>query len=343
MTTTDVNRTGLAKIGSTLLNLLRGLADRFIRDTVGRLGVIILALSIYLVLSSPYFLTIDNARVLALGLSEDALMVVGMTVLIISGAFDLSIGAIVALTGVVAAKLVLGGVPVPLAFGLGILAGGGIGVLNGLLVAFGDLDALIATLGMSFVVRGLTLVITRGFPISQMADSYSDFGQGTILGVPNTILLMVVVVVISAALMRFSSLGRTVYYLGGNEEAAHLAGFSTKRIRIAVFAVMGLLTGLAGVAISSRLASAGPSFGVGTELRVIAAVVIGGASLKGGRGSIAGAMLGLLLMALITNVLILTGVSIYYQSLVTGIILLIAMLLDRFQNRLLAARRRTSA
>jgi ribose transport system permease protein len=302
-------------------------------ETEGRLLLLNLAMIAYLIWSSPYFLTLGNLRVLMQGLAEDALMVAGMTVLIVSGVFDLSIGAVLAFAGVTAAKLTLMGSPPAAAFVAALLSGAAFGLVNGALVTIGRVNALIATLGMAFVVRGLIYVLTEGFPISSMGASYAAFGQGSLGGIPNSIILMVVVLVVGDFLLRRTAAGRSVYYLGGNEEAARLSGFRVIRLRLALFMLMGLLAALAGVVVSSRLASAGPSFGNGSELRVIAAAVIGGASLQGGRGTIRGAFLGLLLMALITNTLILTSVSIYLQSLVTGLLLIVAMLLDSLQRR----------
>lgn len=318
---------------STSSSPFRKLTGYLLGQTEGRLILLNLALCAYLTWSSPYFLTLANLKVVMQGLAEDALLVAGMTILIISGVFDLSVGAILGFAGVIAAKLTLAGWPPLAAFGVAILAGGAVGVANGLLITVGRVNALIATLGMAFIVRGLIYVITQGFPVSAMNSDYSFFGQGAYLGIPNSIVLMIVVLLIADFLLRRSAPGRAIYYLGGNEMAARLAGFNVTRTRVILFAIMGGLAALAGVVVSSRLASAGPSFGVGAELRAVAAAVIGGASLLGGKGTIRGAFLGLLLMALITNALILTGVSIYLQSLVTGALLILAMLLDSLHSR----------
>jgi ribose transport system permease protein len=322
-----------SKASASTPSLARRAGELLVGQTEGRLILLNVALGAYLTWSSPYFLTLANLKVVMQGLAEDALLVAGMTILIISGVFDLSVGAVLAFAGVIAAKLTLAGWPPALAFVAAVAAGAAVGVVNGLLITVGRINALIATLGMAFVVRGLIYVITQGFPVSAMDANYSSFGQGAWLGIPNSIVLMIVVLVVADFLLRRSEPGRAIYYLGGNEQAARLAGFNVVRTRVILFGLMGALAALAGVVVSSRLASAGPSIGVGAELRAIAAAVIGGASLSGGRGSIRGAFLGLLLMALITNALILTGVSIYLQSLVTGALLILAMLLDSLHSR----------
>jgi len=307
-----------------------------IASAEGRMILIVSGLILYMSFASPYFFTVDNFISLAVSLAEDSLLVVGMALLMISGVFDLSIGATLAFAGVCAAKLVLAGVPPYLAFAIAIGAGGCIGCIIGIIVAYIRVNALIASLGMSFVIKGLTLAVTQGFPVSMMPQEYSALGQGEILGVPKSIVIMVVVVATAALIMKFYAPARAIYYLGGNETAARLAGLPTQRLRVLLFTIMGVLAAAAGVIISSRLASAGVTFGVGTELKIIAATVIGGISLQGGKGNVLGAILGLLFLALVNNALILLGVSIYYQSLILGLILIAAVILDRLQDRLFA-------
>jgi ribose transport system permease protein len=301
-------------------------------QTEGRMLLIVVALIVFLSIVSPYFATVDNLKIVAIGIGEDAILVVGMTFLMISGVFDLSIGATLAFAGVCAAKMVLANVPLGLAFSIAVLLGAAIGTGLGFIVALGKVNALIASLGMAYAVNGLTLAVTQGFPVSMMPENYTSLGQGNLMGIPNTVIFMILIICLGGWSLRYFSPLRAVYYLGGNEEAARLAGIPTKTLRVALFSIMGLLASLAGILVSSRLASAGVVFGTGTELRIIAATVIGGVSLKGGKGSIAGALLGLLFLAMINNTLILLSVQIYYQSLITGLMLIAAVLVDQLQD-----------
>jgi ribose transport system permease protein len=299
---------------------------------------IVVATAMILTVSSRYFATVGNIRILAIGIAEDSLLMIGMTLLLISGVFDLSISATLAFAGVCSAKLVLAGTPLMFAFLVAVLVGTAIGFVLGILVAKCKVNALIASLGMQYVVKGLTLAITKGFPVSMMPENYTRFGQGNMMKIPNSVIIMFALLIVSSLLLHKFVWLRSVYYLGGNEDAAKLAGFPTERMRIALFTIMGTLASFAGIIMSSRLASAGVTFGTGAEMRVIAACVIGGVSLNGGKGTILGAFLGLLFLALINDALILLNVEIYYQSLITGIILVVAVLLDSFQNRVMIGR-----
>jgi ribose transport system permease protein len=284
------------------------------------------------------FLTIDNWRVIAVNISTDALMVVGMTMIIIAGGFDLSVGSTVALGGIIACKLMVGGTPIPLAAAIGLLGGGAVGIVNGFVITKVGVNPLIATLGTMTIVRGLCLVAVQASPVTGLPAGFSKLGDALHLGasfdLPYSVLLMGVVVVAADLLLRHSRFLRQVYYVGGNEEAARFSGINVDRVRLFTYVLTGALAALAGIVNASRLISASANAGERAELRVISAVVIGGASLSGGTGTILGAFLGLLLVGVIENGMEILGVNIYMKNVVMGTILILAVTIDRLNVNL---------
>jgi ribose transport system permease protein len=279
------------------------------------------------------FLTVDNWRVIAVNISTDALMVVGMTLIIIAGGFDLSIGSTVALGGIIACKLMVGGTPILPAVGIGLLGGAAVGAVNGFIITKVGVNPLIATLGTMIIVRGLCLVAVQASPVTGLPPAFARLGESLSLragfDLPYSVLLMAVVVVASDLLLRHSRFLRQVYYIGGNEEAARFSGINVDRVRLFTYLMTGALAALAGIVNASRLISASANAGEKAELRVISAVVIGGASLAGGTGTILGAFLGLLLVGVIENGMEILGVNIYMKNVVMGTILILAVTIDR--------------
>lgn len=285
------------------------------------------------------FLTIDNWRVIAVNISTDALMVVGMTLVIIAGGFDLSIGSTVALGGIVACKLMVGGVPILLAVVAGLLAGALVGAVNGFIITKVGVNPLITTLGTMIIVRGLCLVAVQANPVTGLPPSFAKLGEAVRLtanfDLPYSVLLMVMTVLVADLLLRHSRFLRQVYYVGGNEEAARFSGINVDRVRTFTYILTGLLAALAGIVNASRLISASANAGERAELRVISAVVIGGASLAGGTGTILGAFLGLLLVGVIENGMEILRVNIYMKNVVMGTILILAVTIDRIDLAML--------
>ncbi len=285
------------------------------------------------------FLTVDNWRVIAVNISTDALMVVGMTLVIIAGGFDLSIGSTVALGGIIACKLMVGGTPIPLAIAIGLAGGAAVGAVNGFIITKVGVNPLIATLGTMIIVRGLCLVAVQASPVTGLPGSFARLGESVRLGpafdLPYSVLLMATVVVASDLLLRHSRFLRQVYYVGGNEEAARFSGINVDRVRLFTYLLTGVLAALAGIVNASRLISASANAGERAELRVISAVVIGGASLSGGTGTILGAFLGLLLVGVIENGMEILGVNIYMKNVVMGTILILAVTIDRIDLAML--------
>jgi ribose transport system permease protein len=300
------------------------------------LGIFLVVLTgaIFLHFASGNFATKANLIALVLGLSFDAIVAVGMTVLLVSGQFDLSVGSTLALAGAVAGFAIMKwGASVPVGIMLGLLAGAAIGVANGLLVAKVRVNALIATLGMMSVGRGIVLLLTSGYGIPNLPDSFNNLAQGNFLGLQYPVWFMLFFVIVGDVLLRRSRFFRQSYFVGGNERSARLSGINVDYIKISNFVICGLMAAVAGLLLTGRFGTASVSAGVGTELRVISAVVIGGASLAGGEGTVLGALLGVTLMALISNGLNLLGINVYWQTIVIGAVLIIAVAADSLSRR----------
>jgi ribose transport system permease protein len=296
------------------------------------LGVLVI-FGIIMTAASPVFLTRGNIEAILLGLSVEGTIAVGMVMVMIIGGFDLSVGSTLAFTGVVTGLALTAGIPTPIAVAIGLLAALSVGLANGLLVAKLKINAFIATLGMMLTVRGLLLVLAEGKTVLNLPRDFTVIGQGTLAGIQYPIYIMLLVVIVGDLLMRNSKFFRQNYYVGGNEKAARLSGMNVDRIKIVNFCIVALLAGLAGLMITARFGAASVTVGNGIELRVITAAIIGGASLNGGEGSVLGAFLGALFMGVLANALNLLGVDVYWQNLLTGLILIIAVVIDVINER----------
>jgi ribose transport system permease protein len=296
---------------------------------LGMIAVLVIGMSIV----SPYFLTLANFQAVIVGLVPTGIIVVGMTILLVSGAFDLSVGSVLALSSTVVAILLLANVPMPLAILAALLVGVAIGLTNGLVVTLLGVNPLVATLGTMSIARGAALVFTEGFSLSNLPPSFAAFGKSQLLGLPIMVWIMFAVVIAGDIALRRTRFLRQVYFIGGNEKAAALSGIPVNRVRILVFMLSGLLAAVAGVLLASRLMSGTPTAGNALELQVLAAAVIGGASLRGGEGTILGAALGVLFVALISNAMTMLAVSIYWQMIVTGLVLVVAVAIDMVTRR----------
>lgn len=283
---------------------------------------------------SPYFLLSANFSAVFLGLSLDAIIVIAMCMLLISGGFDLSVGANLAFSGMVCAIAMANfGMPWPVACIAAILSGTLVGVVNGLMVTRFYVNPLIATLGMLTIVRSLVLIVSGDRSMSSFPKAFQWIGQGKIFSIPNPIWIFIILVIIAEIVLRRMKIGRLPFFVGSNAQAAELSGLRVKKIQFILYALCGCAAGIAGVVSVARLNAAFPLAGNGAELRIIAAAVIGGCSLSGGQGSIVGALLGVILMAIINNLLILTGVPVYWQGLVAGLVLIVAVGFDEYSKR----------
>ncbi|UVC17558.1 ABC transporter permease [Mesorhizobium onobrychidis] len=306
---------------------------RFVETRELTLLVLIVAIIVGMSLASPVFLSLANFRAIAIGMAPTVIIAVGMTVLLVSGGFDLSVGSVLALASTVAALLLLSGASIPLAI-LGALALGVIiGLANGIVVTRIGVNPLVATLGSMSIARGIALVLTEGFSLSNLPPAFGWAGRAEILGLPFLLWVALALVVVFDLAMRHGSFFRQLYYIGSNEKAARLSGLAVNRVRTLAYMLSGLLAALAGVLLASRLMSGTPTAGNALELQVLAAAVIGGASLRGGEGTVLGAFLGVIFVALINNAMTMLAVSIYWQMIVTGAVLVLAVALDMLVRR----------
>lgn len=304
-------------------------------------GLVLIILVLFLLMSfaSPHFLTWPNMRAMTMAFSVEAILVVGMTILLISGGIDLSVGSVTALAMVIAGLLFLNGVNPWVAALIAIAACAGIGAIIGFFVTVVGLHHFIVTLAAMVIARGLCLLGTGGRPLGlfELPENFKWIGIGAIGVIPVAIVIFAVVVVVFDFLLRRTTAFRLVYYTGSTEKAAAYSGIRTKRVIFLTTVLCSTLCGVAGIIYMARFGSAQPTFGVGMELNVIAAAVIGGASLSGGKGTILGAILGTILLSLVSSSLALLNVSVYWQDIIRGSILLSAVTFDPYLVRRQAA------
>jgi ribose transport system permease protein len=293
---------------------------------------VLIALCVILSIVAPRFLTLRNVTNVVRQFSVIAIMSVGMTYVIITAGIDLSVGSIIALSGCMTAWFLVEGYPIWLSVLIGLALGTLTGIVNGLLVVKVRLAPFIATLGTMGIARGVVLALTMGYPIQPFPEAFEVIGRGYLGPIPIPVVIMTVVVIAGHIFLSRTTIGRYIYYVGSNPTAARLSGLNVGRILILVYTVAGLLSGLAAVVLVSRLTSAQSNMGTGWELDAIAAVVIGGTSLAGGEGSVLGSLIGAALMGVIKNALILLGVNVYWQSVVIGIVIVLAVALDAWRQ-----------
>ncbi len=282
---------------------------------------------------TPHFLTVSNLLNIAQQTSINAIVAAGMTFVILSGGIDLSVGSIVALSGVALGAMLQTGYPLPVALAAALAAGTACGMLNGALVSVGGLPPFIATLGMMSAARGTALVFTEGRPISGFDDGFRALATGSIGFVPAPVVVMIVVYVVAHLVLTRTTFGRYVYAIGGNEEATRLSGVAVRFHKTLIYGTSGLISAVAAVVLTARLNSAQPIAGTMYELDAIAATVIGGTSLMGGQGTLAGTLVGALIMGVLRNGLNLLGVSSFLQQIVIGVVIVSAVLVDTFLKR----------
>jgi ribose transport system permease protein len=315
---------------------LRGIDLGTISQTLGSLASLII-LSLLIWLAEPVFMSGANWLNIARQASFNAILAMGMTFVILTAGIDLSVGSVVALSSVVGGMLMTQfGWPMWPAVLAMLLVGAMCGLLNGAITVFGKIPAFIVTLGTMQIFRGLALQVTAGAPIYDLTKIQPDFdifGTRNFGGVPSPVIITVIVFAISYLLLRYTRLGLYSYAIGGNEQATRFSGVNIDRYLLAVYTLMGLAAGIAGVMMTSRLNSSQPNVAVGAELDAIAAVVIGGTSLFGGEGTIVGTIIGALLMAVIRNGLTLMHISAFYQQIVIGAVIVLAVLIDRLRRR----------
>lgn len=294
--------------------------------------LIIIAIGIILSIMSPHFLTVDNFMSTAIGLSTDGIIVVGMTIVLVSGGFDFSAGSIVSLSSVTVGVLYLFGINIWLASVVALAAGLLCGLLNGFFIGKVGLNPFITTFAVMGITGGGSYVLTQGSPVSLFGapDSFLFLGQGKLLGIPFIVIVFVIIAIIGNFMMKRSEPLRKIFYTGSNEKTALLSGIDTGRVKVEVYLLIAVLSSIAGILSIARFTVATPATGLGADasMRAISAAIIGGASLSGGEGTILGSVLGVILLNLINNGLILLNVPVYWQDFVNGVILISAVTLD---------------
>ena len=295
------------------------------------IGLLVLVFLVAII--NQKFLTMGNILNVLRQTSINAIIATGMTFVILSGGIDLSVGSILAYSGAIVAFLLNSNIPIPIAMVLTLAIGAALGSCTGVIIQKGGVQPFIATFVTMSLLRGATLVFTDGKPISAgkdaAADAFAEVGQGYLFGIPLPVFIMAAVVALAYYVLKHTRFGRYVYALGGNEKAAYLSGLRVGAVKVSIYGICGLLAALAGIVLTARLSSAQPTAGSGYELDAIAAVVIGGTSLSGGVGSILGTLIGALIIGVLNNALNLLEVSSYYQMIAKGLVILIAVLMDR--------------
>ena len=301
------------------------------RDLLRRFGIFIAFLLLVVVLSflSDSFLTVGNLLNIARQVSINAIIAAGMTLVILTAGIDLSVGSVLAFSGAIIAGLLSAGQPLLVGIAAGLLLGAVLGLVNGLIVTRGGVQPFIATLGMLTIARGATLVYTDGRPITGLPDAFVWLGAGDVGRIPVPVIIMALVFVAAYVVLTQTVLGRYIYAIGGNEEAARLSGVNVTLYKTLAYVLSGVLAATSGIILTARLNSAQPTAGGGYELDAIAAVVLGGTTLAGGEGSITGTLLGAFIIGVLNNGLNLLNVSSFYQQVVKGVVILLAVLLDR--------------
>lgn len=291
------------------------------------IGLILLCVVISFV--TPRFLTVTNILNVFTQVSVNAIIAVGMCFVILTGGIDLSVGSTLAITGAVAASLVKSNTNVLLAVIIALIIGALIGLFNGILVSKGKIQAFIVTLASMTIFRGVTYVYTKGTPISGLGSNFTVIGNGKLAGIPLPVILIAVVVLAAWYVLTQTRYGRYVYAVGGNEDSARLSGINTDKIKTLVYVIVGVTSALSGIVVTSRIGSASPNAGSGFELDAIAAVVLGGTSLAGGEGSVIGTIIGAMIIGVLNNGLNLMNVSPFYQLIVKGFVIVLAVILDK--------------
>ncbi|MCW3492625.1 ABC transporter permease [Microbacterium sp. SSM24] len=293
----------------------------------------VVVVSTFLAFASPQFLTVENLTYVARSFSFIAIAAIGQFVVILTRGIDISSGSVIGLTGIVTALLSSIGVPAPLAILGGLAAGFLVGLTNGSLIAGLGLVSFMVTLGMLNVVRGLDVALTRGYPISNIDPAIKYLGQGFFLGVPLPVWIMLILALVMWWVMTRTVFGRQVYAIGGNEEAARLSGVKVRRIIAIAFILSAVFSGIAGILLTARLGVADATIGFGYELDIIAAAVIGGTSFFGGIGSVVGVIWGAALLGIVRNGMALLGVDSFWQQVVIGAVIILAVIIDKLRTR----------
>ncbi len=297
------------------------------------LVVFIVLFSIATSIATPFFLNIDNFKQILIAIALDGTVAVGMTIVLVGGGIDLSVGSIIGFSSAIIGLCFARGLSIPATLLFALAGGVLVGMLNGSMIAYVRINPIITTLAMMGIARSATYILSGGYALSTIPDRFTAFAAGNVLGIPNTAVVALICVIVFHFLLLRSVVLRKYFYLGGNEAAAFKAGLRVNRFKFFSYVISAVFAALAAILLVSRLGSTFPHSGLGTELRVISACIIGGCSISGGKGTVLGSFLGVLLLGLIGNILVLLNVSVYWQGIATGLILLLAVASDAIINR----------
>jgi ribose transport system permease protein len=312
-------------------------------DSLTSLSLIVsfVILCTFFATQTPFFLTQTNLDTIASTIAIVGITAIGMTLVLISGGVDISVGSVAALAGVVTSLLWLQyGLPLGVSTVLGFLAGGVVGLLNGLIVTYLKINPLIATLATFSIIRGLAFVLSEGQTNLLSNPAFNFIGRGSILGIPFSLLVMLCLYAVFGFILRYTAFGRNLYAIGGSPQASRLAGLAVTRHLIIVYVISGLLAAFSGIINVSQLASSAPRAAVGLEFTVITAVVLGGTSLAGGKGTLVGTLIGVIILRTLDNGLVLMQVSSFYQDVARGLVLILAVGFDQIRLKLSLRRRK---
>ncbi len=319
-----------------------------------RTFIALIVVTLFFAFMAPNFVSVANAVIISKHVAINAILAIGMTYVILTGGIDLSVGSIVGLTGMVAGGLLAHGIQLPMlgvvvypnvieVVAIALLVGTAIGAINGILVAKLGVAPFIATLGTLYVARGAALLLSGGATFSNLVgkpelgnQGYPIIGAGNLLGIPVSIIILIVLALIAAYVAQRTPFGRKVYAVGGNERAAALSGIRVDRVKIAVYMISGFCAAVVGLIVSSQLVASHPASGETFELNAIAAAVLGGTSLSGGRGMIGGTIIGAFVIGVLSDGLVMMGVSEFWQMVIKGLVIIAAVVLDQLQRRLAA-------
>lgn len=288
---------------------------------------VLIALVIIISIAAPVFLSPRNLRNVLQQVSTLGILSMGVTILMISGGIDLSVGSAISTVAVVAGTMLKAGIPAEIAILAGLVLGCVIGSVNGMLAAFTKAHPFILTLGTMTILQGVAILITQGYPINDLGTRFAYIGGAMIGPIPFIVILFFLVMIVCGLLLRYLRIGRLAYAIGGNEYTAYLAGIPVKRYKILFYVISGFFTGMAGLVLASRISSALPTLGTGFEMNSIGAAVIGGIPLTGGRGNVLGTLTGVLLLGIIGNGLNLLHVDASFQYVVTGLVIIVAVII----------------
>ena len=306
-----------------------------ILNTYGIFLVLAVMCIVISILSDGRFLAYRNIVNVFRQVSITGILAIGATLILITGGFDLSVGSVLALAGVIAADMAHpeSGFPLAAVFLTAVVIGLAAGAVNGSLVAYAGAPPFIVTLGMTTAARGMALLYAKGQPIVDFKKSFNFIGQGSLLGIPVPVWILILITAVSGVILHSTKLGRYIFAVGGNEDAARASGISVKHVKFFVYLYMGALCGIVGLILSARTNTGAPNAGAGYELDAIAAAVIGGTSISGGKGHIAGTVIGMLILGVLSNGLDILNISTYIQQIVKGIVIVLAVLMDIVQTK----------